>query len=251
VPVPVYNGLRNSNARRAVGCEEDFVMQVVLVMFLSNGDRRSFSLARDITVVGRREDCDLRIPVGDVSRKHCRLVKDGDTVRIDDLGSSNGTFVNGQRVQESLLNPGDLVHVGPIQFVIQIDGIPFDDDIHFPPTAEQSHDPSATGLEFAAAPSETPGEEIEELSPDALEEVEPATDLMAQTVESGLEGFAMEELKEIPPLEPGEEIIDAADLEELNDESADRPARPARPPSPRGSVPPTPAAEEPVELVED
>src|SRR5882724_9453399 len=99
-------------------------MQVVLVMFRGDGERRSFSIAREVTVIGRREDCDLRIPVGDVSRKHCRVVKTEEQAKIEDLGSSNGTYVNGHRVQESPLEPGDWVQVGPVQFVVQIDGQP-------------------------------------------------------------------------------------------------------------------------------
>lgn len=104
-------------------------MQAVLVMFRSDGERRSFSMARDITVIGRREDCDLRIPLGDVSRKHCRLIRDGDAIRIEDLGSSNGTFHNGQRVQEAVLSPGDSVQVGPVVFVLQVDGVPSDEEL--------------------------------------------------------------------------------------------------------------------------
>src|ERR687896_1049884 len=102
-------------------------MQAVLVMFRSDGERRSFSIARDITVVGRREDCDLRIPLGEVSRKHCRIVRDGDSLRLEDLGSSNGTYLNGTRVErEATLNPGDSIQVGPVVFVLQIDGYPAD-----------------------------------------------------------------------------------------------------------------------------
>jgi len=104
-------------------------MQAVLVMFRSDGDRRSFSLTRDITVIGRREDCDLRIPLGEVSRKHCRLVRDGDSLRLEDLGSSNGTYHNAQRVQEAILSPGDSIQVGPLVFVLQIDGVPPDDEL--------------------------------------------------------------------------------------------------------------------------
>src|SRR3954470_11457177 len=104
-------------------------MQVVLVMFKPDGERRSFSVARDVTVVGRREDCDLRIPLGDVSRKHCRLIRDADSIRMEDLGSSNGTYVNGQRIQEAILQPGDTVRVGPVLFVLQVDGVPADDDV--------------------------------------------------------------------------------------------------------------------------
>lgn len=137
-------------------------MQVVLVMFLSNGERRSFSVARDLTVIGRREDCDLRIPVGDVSRKHCRLVKEADTMRVEDLGSSNGTYVNNNRVQEAVLSPGDVVRVGPVQFVVQIDGLPTDEELK-PPAAPL--DPEDTGLaiepegedSFAAVLEELPG----------------------------------------------------------------------------------------------
>ena len=99
-------------------------MQAVLVMFRSDGERRSFSIARDMTVIGRREDCDLRIPLGEVSRKHCRLIRDGDALKLEDLGSSNGTYLNGQRVQESQLNPGDTLQVGPVVFVLQVDGEP-------------------------------------------------------------------------------------------------------------------------------
>lgn len=98
-------------------------------MFRSDGERRSFSLTRDITVIGRREDCDLRIPLGEISRKHCRLVRDGDSLRLEDLGSSNGTYHNGQRVQEAILSPGDSIQVGPLVFVLQIDGSPPDDEL--------------------------------------------------------------------------------------------------------------------------
>src|SRR5215218_9406198 len=105
-------------------------MQAVLVMFRSDGERRSFSIARDMTVIGRREDCDLRIPLGEVSRKHCRMVRDGDTLRLEDLGSSNGTYLNGTRVErEATLNPGDSIQVGPVVFVLQVDNYPADDEL--------------------------------------------------------------------------------------------------------------------------
>src|SRR4030095_5400158 len=96
-------------------------MQVVLVMFRGECERRSFSIARDVTVIGRREDCDFRIPLGEISRKHCRLMKDGSTLRVEDLGSSNGTFHNGTRVQTTELAPGDAPQLGSTVFVVQID----------------------------------------------------------------------------------------------------------------------------------
>jgi len=107
-------------------------MQVVLVMFRTEAaeeERRSFSVVRDVTVIGRREDCDLRIPVSEVSRKHCRIIKEGQGLKLEDLGSSNGTFHNGHRVQEAALRPGDCVEVGPVVFVVQINGVPPEDDL--------------------------------------------------------------------------------------------------------------------------
>ncbi len=111
-------------------------MQAVLVMIRSDGERRSFSIARDMTVIGRREDCDLRIPLGEISRKHCRLVRDGEVLRLEDLGSSNGTYHNGERVQESVLTPGDTIQIGPVVFALQIDGVPADEDLHPVPPQE-------------------------------------------------------------------------------------------------------------------
>jgi pSer/pThr/pTyr-binding forkhead associated (FHA) protein len=140
-------------------------MQVVLVMFRGEGERRSFSLPRDVTVMGRREDCDLRIPLGEVSRKHCRLIADGDALKIEDLGSSNGTFVNGQRIQGSPVNPGDVIQIGPVMFVVQIDGAPTDEEIQAPTPAvvAPSPDPEDTNMAVAAAAAaRDPGPSVEE-----------------------------------------------------------------------------------------
>jgi len=127
-------------------------MQVVLVMF--KGDqRRSFSVTRDMTVIGRREDCDFRIPLGDVSRKHCRLIKDDGTLRIEDLGSSNGTFINGERVQQAELHAGDTLQVGPVVFVAQVDGQPEDDALQPVIAAAAVPEAAAEGDEAGLAPT--------------------------------------------------------------------------------------------------
>jgi predicted component of type VI protein secretion system len=174
---------------------EGLSMQVVLVMFRSDGERRSFSVVRNMTVIGRREDCDLRIPVGDVSRKHCRLVRTDDGIRIEDLGSSNGTFVNGQRIQESELNAGDQVGVGPVQFIVQINGVPEDDQITQPVAA---FDPDDTGVRMPAPPAYAAAEAEEfPLEEAPLEEV-PLEE--APVEEFALEEVPLEELEEAPPI---------------------------------------------------
>jgi predicted component of type VI protein secretion system len=141
-------------------------MQAVLVMFRSDGERRSFSITRDVTVIGRREDCDLRIPLHDVSRKHARLVREGDQLRIEDLGSSNGTHLNGQRIErDAVLQAGDSVQVGPVVFVVQVDGMPADEDLH-PITAESAA--TAAMLAPSAVPT-PPGVEAPYIAGEALE----------------------------------------------------------------------------------
>ena len=113
-------------------------MQAVLVMFRNDGERRSFSISREMTVIGRRQDCDLMIPLGEISRKHCRIIRDGESLRLEDLGSSNGTFHNGRRVQEAVLSAGDTIQVGPVAFVVQLDGQPDEEDMR-PHTGGAAH----------------------------------------------------------------------------------------------------------------
>lgn len=99
-------------------------MDVKLVMFKSNGQRKEFPLISAKTVIGRGENCDLRVPLVSVSRHHCELIVGGGTIAVKDLGSSNGTFVNNHRVNEATLQAGDRLAVGPIVFTTQIDGVP-------------------------------------------------------------------------------------------------------------------------------
>jgi pSer/pThr/pTyr-binding forkhead associated (FHA) protein len=130
-------------------------------MFRPDGQRRSFSVTRDMTVIGRREDCDLRIPLGDVSRKHCRLILDGDTIKVEDLGSSNGTYRNGERVQQTELTAGDTLQIGPVVFVLQVDGFPADDDLA--PVTVQSASAATNGGVAAASTAGEDAEEVVEL----------------------------------------------------------------------------------------
>ena len=99
-------------------------MDVKLAMFLPDGKRKDLSIRNRSTLIGRGDKCDLRIPLLSVSRRHCELAIGDDGLHVKDLGSSNGTFVNNQRVTESPLSAGDRLAVGPIIFTVQIDGAP-------------------------------------------------------------------------------------------------------------------------------
>jgi hypothetical protein len=76
-------------------------------------------------IVGRETDCHLRPNSELISRHHCAFTSDEYGLRVRDLGSTNGTFLNGQRVQGTLaLKAGDLVSVGKVELVVVIDGLP-------------------------------------------------------------------------------------------------------------------------------
>jgi len=99
-------------------------MEVSLVMFKADSTRREFPIKREAFVIGRKNTCDLRIPLSSVSRQHCELKLEGDQIKLKDLGSSNGTFHNSIRVQDAVLAAGDEVVVGPVVFTVVVDGKP-------------------------------------------------------------------------------------------------------------------------------
>jgi pSer/pThr/pTyr-binding forkhead associated (FHA) protein len=101
-------------------------MQVTLFLLKKDGSTAAFSLPSSVTLVGRRKDCDLSIPLSVISRKHCEINIDQNKLTVRDLHSKNGTFVNGQRVEEFRLSPGNQLRLGSVTFVVQIDGIPTD-----------------------------------------------------------------------------------------------------------------------------
>ena len=99
-------------------------MHANLVLFKNDGSVKVFPLQSNITVIGRRHDCDLCVPLSQISRRQCRLSKDDNLIKIHDLDSRNGTFVNGARIQESAVEAGDYIKIGPLTFLLQIDGRP-------------------------------------------------------------------------------------------------------------------------------
>lgn len=101
-------------------------MKVTLVIFLPDGTRKDLRLKTGKYVIGRQDDATIRIPLPVVSRHHCELVVDGHHARVRDLGSSNGTFRNFERITESDLDAGDILGLGEFLITVQIDGEPAD-----------------------------------------------------------------------------------------------------------------------------
>ena len=71
-------------------------------------------------LIGREQDCQLRTNSDLVSRHHCVFAVDDYAVRLRDLGSTNGTLVNGERVREVVLKAGDRVQIGKLSFEIVV-----------------------------------------------------------------------------------------------------------------------------------
>ena len=80
---------------------------------------RAISIKRNRLLIGRAEECDVRPLSEDVSRRHCEVLVGPAEVWVADLGSRNGTFVNGARIAEKTqVVDGDIVRVGTLELKV-------------------------------------------------------------------------------------------------------------------------------------
>lgn len=95
-------------------------MDVKLVIVSGGKQPRTLEFHTDEIVVGRLRSCPLCIPSAEVSRQHCRLAMQDGYFTVEDLGSSNGTYLNGTKIKELMVvRPGDLLEVGPVKFKVE------------------------------------------------------------------------------------------------------------------------------------
>lgn len=76
-----------------------------------------FMLDRDLTTAGRHPDGEIFLDDVTVSRRHAEFHRDGGTFSVRDLGSLNGTYLNGERVQSAVLSTGDEIQIGKYRLV--------------------------------------------------------------------------------------------------------------------------------------
>ncbi len=89
-------------------------------MYVASPDRE-FELLQGASVIGRAGDAVIRIDSGGVSRHHARIKVDGSVAHVEDLGSKNGTFVDGKRVTGMCpLADGAEIRVGPVTFTFRV-----------------------------------------------------------------------------------------------------------------------------------
>jgi Protein of unknown function (DUF3662)/FHA domain len=93
--------------------------QLTATISLDDGSGRSYQLTEGTHVIGRGQDSAFRLPDTGVSRRHLEITWDGQQATVTDLGSTNGTTVNGNPVQSWQLNDGDVIRVGHSSLVFR------------------------------------------------------------------------------------------------------------------------------------
>lgn len=86
--------------------------EIVATLSVDDGSGRSYQLQRGSNVIGRGQDASFRLADTSVSRRHVDIYFDGQSAVLHDLGSTNGTTVNGSSVQTWQLADGDVIHIG-------------------------------------------------------------------------------------------------------------------------------------------
>lgn len=154
----------------------------------------------DVLVAGRSTDCDILLAQDEVSRRHVRFERVEDRFEMVDLGSVNGSFVNGRRVERQALAVGDVIQVEGFQLTFVLDRDPLDGAIAAKPVEakpasredtfamtmlqeQMPHRPGFTQVLEKPGPVEAPSvaaapESLAEadLLPDDIEEIEPLAD---------------------------------------------------------------------------
>lgn len=83
---------------------------------------RTYELKVEKTTIGRLEDNAFQIAEQSVSSHHCEVLLKGNSVVIKDLNSTNGTYINGEKITEQPLKPGQILRLGQVEIRLEGDG---------------------------------------------------------------------------------------------------------------------------------
>lgn len=141
-----------------------------LIVQIGSQPDRTYPIERDITIAGREAINDLVVDDAEVSRRHTRFLREAEGIQIEDLGSTNGTFVNGRRVTvPTLLYHGDVIEMGKsARLIFQLEQ-PYE-QVTKPIEMERDPEPEPAPLVPPVRPA------IEEMpyNPPPVEEIAPA-----------------------------------------------------------------------------
>src|SRR5215470_12156624 len=97
---------------QAPGPPADSQNDAYLVIMAGSNVGEMYKLDKDAVILGRGDKADLRLLDDGISREHARIVKDRGQMVLEDLGSTNGTYCNGERVTRQALSEGDKILIG-------------------------------------------------------------------------------------------------------------------------------------------
>jgi pSer/pThr/pTyr-binding forkhead associated (FHA) protein len=101
--------------------------------------------------IGRSAECDISIPVEEISRRHALVKPNAYGLQIEDLGSSNGTYINNKRVQNGQLNPGDELRLDQVRLMLIAPGMEIQQVQQKGPAASVPPPSSGSGVVKAVA----------------------------------------------------------------------------------------------------
>ncbi|MEX1189671.1 MAG: FHA domain-containing protein, partial [Bacteroidia bacterium] len=90
-----------------------------MILLSKDGRTQTFPLIKEITTLGRHESNDIVLPELTVTGKHALINYKDNEISIEDLGSTNGTFVNGERIRSRPLKPGDKITLGKVELTLK------------------------------------------------------------------------------------------------------------------------------------
>src|SRR5512137_2077833 len=92
-----------------------------LVVLSAGMTGRTQELKAEKTTVGRVEDNSFQIAEPSVSSDHCEVLLRGNDVVVRDLNSTNGTFINGEKITEKVMKPGQILRLGQVEMRLETD----------------------------------------------------------------------------------------------------------------------------------
>jgi pSer/pThr/pTyr-binding forkhead associated (FHA) protein len=116
----------------------------------------SILLDKPIVLLGRHQECDIQLGSRKVSRRHCCLAQVNDYLVVRDLGSTNGIRINGIRVVEGSLRPGDELTIGNQRYQVRWSGNAGDPEPQFKPQAVAQREKGRSAQEAGLDSSESP-----------------------------------------------------------------------------------------------
>lgn len=183
------------------------------------------------STIGRGRGTSIMLPHPLVSRQHCELFEANGKLMVRDLGSLNGTFVNNQRITESIIEPGELLTIGAVTFraAYELTDVGPPADYVAPGTGDTNISPGTAGLDTTIPAGEIVDVEVE------IEELDETSSVSEPMSGAGRTDATIEEVMDIDAIE---EVVDGGSTQMGSDDLRATLPAPAGNPSANGAPSP-------------